>query len=100
MFGASDSHCYIRVIIISKIIISGSCPIHFTVTLPGYRIFIAISGILLYRRWLYWCSIVLPKFSGEAPLDLVPLVLILSTLRPTNSSKVGYLPLPAQFQTV
>ena len=38
-FGAPDSHCYIRVIVISKIVISGFPPIHFTVTFAGTKVF-------------------------------------------------------------
>ena len=30
-----DSHCYIRNIVISKIVLSGFCPIHFAVTFAG-----------------------------------------------------------------
>ena len=32
MFGAPDSHRYIGVIVISKVVISGFFPIHFTIT--------------------------------------------------------------------
>ena len=35
MFGVPDSHRYIEVIVLSKIVISGFYPIHFTVTFAG-----------------------------------------------------------------
>ena len=35
MLGAPCSHRYIGVIVILKIVISGFCPIHFTVTFAG-----------------------------------------------------------------
>ena len=39
-------------IVISKIVITGFCPIHFTITFAGQRLLIVIPGISLYRRSL------------------------------------------------
>ena len=52
----THSHRYIGNIVISKIVISGFCPIQFTVT---FAIFIVIPGISLYRGSLYGGSTVL-----------------------------------------
>ena len=54
-----DSHRYIGVIVILKIVRSGFCPIPYILLelLPGHSIFIVISGILLYRRSLYRGSV-------------------------------------------
>ena len=53
MLGALKTHRYIGNIVISKIVISGFCPIHFTVTFAGHSISIVIPGISLYRGSLY-----------------------------------------------
>ena len=44
-----DSHRYIGVIVISKIVISGFCPIHFTVTLPGQNFHRYIENIVISK---------------------------------------------------
>ena len=48
MFGVPCSHHCIGVIIISKIVISGFCPVHFTVTFAG-----DIEFSSLYREYCY-----------------------------------------------
>ena len=58
MVGSLDSHCYIGNIVILKFVISGFCPIHFTLTFSGteysslYQEYCNIEdcyiGVLLY----------------------------------------------------
>ena len=49
-FGPLNSHRYIENIVISKIVISGRCPIHFTVILPGHIIF---NNYSTRARWIW-----------------------------------------------
>ena len=56
--GPLDSHRYIENIVISKIVISGFFPIHFTVTFAEYSIFTIMPEWLLYKGSLYQGSTV------------------------------------------
>ena len=49
MLGPLDYHRYFRVIIILRIVISFFSPYILLQLLPGYRIFIVMPGISLYR---------------------------------------------------
>ena len=50
MFGPLNFHCYIRNIVISKIVISGFCPIHFAVTFAGTKNIHRYTGDIVISR--------------------------------------------------
>ena len=50
MLGALKTHRYIGNIVISKIVISGFCPIHFTVTFAGTQHIHRYNGDIVISR--------------------------------------------------
>ena len=62
-FGALKSHRYIGNIVVSKIVISGLCTIHLTVTFDGtWHIYIHVGALLFdsyYMQVQYYCILIL-----------------------------------------